>query len=189
MMLGRQVVRAHSAARIDSLNGVLRRGAFEAECEALLALARRAGPACHPRVPGHRPLQAHQRPGWPRGGRPGAAPARPAAAGHPAQHRPLQTLGRRGIRVLLPGQDRVRADATLQRLTQTLARATIPVPDGCAALTVGIGYAVWTPGSAMDPRQPMAQADAAMYEAKRRGRNTPVDPGAMPTGSESVTPG
>ena len=189
MMLGRQVVRAHSAARIDSLTGVLRRGAFEAECEALLALARRLG---QPAALVFLDIDHFKRIN--------------DLGGHAAGDQVLRRLGRllqdtlrstdrcgrwggEEFVILLPGQDRARADATLQRLTQTLARAAIPVPDGCAALTVSIGYAVWTPGSTMDPRQLMAQADAAMYEAKRRGRNTLVGPGAMSMDAEVVTPG
>jgi diguanylate cyclase (GGDEF)-like protein len=150
LMLGRQVVRAHSA-RIDTLTGVLRRGAFEAECAALLALARRLG---QPATLVFLDIDHFKRIN--------------DLGGHAAGDQVLRQLGRllqdtlrstdrcgrwggEEFVILLPGLDRAHAEATLQRLTQTLARAAIPVPEGCAALTVSIGYAVWMPGSETDP--------------------------------------
>ena len=56
------------------------------------------GPGRRHRLPGHRPLQAHQRPLWPRDGRPRAAAAlRPPARHHPGDRPPLP-LGRGGVR-------------------------------------------------------------------------------------------
>jgi diguanylate cyclase (GGDEF)-like protein len=138
-------------ARIDSLTGVLRRGAFEAECEALLALARRLG---QPATLVFLDIDHFKRIN--------------DLGGHAAGDQVLRQLGRllqdtlrstdrcgrwggEEFVILLPGLDRAHAEATLQRLTQTLARAAIPVPEGCAALTVSIGYAVWMPGSETDP--------------------------------------
>jgi len=189
LMLGRQVVRARSAARTDTLTGVLRREAFEEEFAAMLALSRRLG---QPATLVFLDIDHFKRIN--------------DLGGHAAGDQVLRLLGRllqdtlrstdrcgrwggEEFVILLPGLDRTQARATLQRLTQAMARAAIPVPAGCAALTMSIGYAVWAPGSDLDPQQLMAQADAAMYEAKRQGRNALVGPDAMPPAREAVTPG
>jgi ligand-binding sensor domain-containing protein len=56
---------------------------------------RRGRPARH--ADGHRPLQAHQRPARPCGGRPGAGGVRPAAAQRLPRERRAGALGRRGV--------------------------------------------------------------------------------------------
>lgn len=190
MMLGRQVVRANRLARLDNLTGVLRRGPFETELDATLALGHR-----HPLPVTLAFLDVDH---FKRINDQG---------GHAAGDRVLQALGQLlGHRLrasdrcgrwggeefvlLLPGMDATQAPAMMRRLMREIAQARIPVPKGCPPLTVSLGYAVWTgdgTGAAL-----VARADAAMYEAKARGRNTIVShaelgpPASAPTLSSAI---
>jgi diguanylate cyclase (GGDEF)-like protein len=150
MMLGRQVVRAHSAThRQPDRRAAPRR--LRDRMRGMLALARRLG---QPATLVFLDIDHFKRIN--------------DLGGHAAGDQVLRQLGRllqdtlrstdrcgrwggEEFVILLPGLDRAHAEATLQRLTQTLARAAIPVPEGCAALTVSIGYAVWMPGSETGP--------------------------------------
>lgn len=174
MMLGRQVVAARQAANVDTLTGLLRRGAFEAELERGLAAADRLG---HLLTLAFLDLDHFKRINDLGGHAAGDQVLRRLGAVIAATLRSTDRCGRWGgeeFVLLLPGLHPEQAPRLLRRLTRRLRVERIAVPEGCAALTLSIGYAGCAAGQRLDSRQLVRPADAAMYEAKRRGRDTLV---------------
>ena len=77
--------------------------------------------------------------------------------------------------VLLPSSDVEGAAAAAQRIVDALAALAIPhvVPSPGSVVTVSAGVAAVVPGEGA-PEVLLAAADAALYEAKRQGRNRVV---------------
>ena len=73
---------------------------------------------------------------------------------------------------ILAGSDVNGALLVAERMRQALSKAAIPHPK-TGSLTVSIGISA-RPGQHIDSEQMIAEADAALYEAKRRGRNSIV---------------
>jgi len=87
--------------------------------------------------------------------------------------RPLDRIGRYGgeeFVVLLPGIDGAGALTVAERLREAVAAAPVAIDAQTVAVTVSIGVAAAAAGDA-SPDAPVARADAAMYAAKRAGRN------------------
>lgn len=107
--------------------------------------------------------------------------------GHPAGDAVLRTIAdtlRRVIRegdilgrfggeeflVLMPGTTGDEARMACERLRAAIAEAPIPLPGGsCIAVTLSAGFARMSGDEYFD--QLISRADAALYEAKSRGRN------------------
>jgi diguanylate cyclase (GGDEF)-like protein len=82
-------------------------------------------------------------------------------------------LGRFGgeeFLVLLPASDRQRAHAQAERLRVEVQRSPLRIDGLSVPLSVSIGLAQWG-GSVEDAARLLARADAALYRAKRLGRN------------------
>ncbi|MFE8069668.1 GGDEF domain-containing protein [Marinobacteraceae bacterium S3BR75-40.1] len=71
--------------------------------------------------------------------------------------------------VLLPHTDAKAAEAVAERIRETIERHAIAHQSGPVKLTVSLGLAEL--GKSSDPNVLIHDADAALYEAKRQGRN------------------
>ncbi|MDX6513709.1 MAG: Diguanylate cyclase, domain, partial [Gaiellaceae bacterium] len=61
-----------------------------------------------------------------------------------------------------------------ERIRDGLSRRTVPTPDGGPlAFAASFGVAAWSPGTSQE--ELVTAADAALYEAKRRGKNRVVE--------------
>jgi diguanylate cyclase (GGDEF)-like protein len=79
--------------------------------------------------------------------------------------------------ILMRSCDARAVERVVRRLRVRIARLAIPHGDrgdDLGVITVSIGVAVTAPGQAIAPGDLLDQADAALYEAKRRGRNCHV---------------
>lgn len=84
----------------------------------------------------------------------------------------LARYGGEEFAMVLPGADPAAAAALAERLRQAVADAPVPAPLADRRLTISIGVAVY-PGGGLpaDASWLLRRADAALYAAKRAGRN------------------
>jgi len=82
----------------------------------------------------------------------------------------LARFGGEEFLVLLPGLALADALPVAERLRELVASEPLPHPDGMIRLSVSIGMAEWG-GADEDASRLLVRADAALYEAKRRGRD------------------
>ena len=85
-----------------------------------------------------------------------------------------QVLGRIGGEEFLAGLSGITSEAACDlanRARRAVAQLRIPVPGstGLLGVTVSLGVTLWAPGVSMD--EALARADAALYSAKRGGRD------------------
>ena len=81
----------------------------------------------------------------------------------------LARIGGEEFCVILPGQNRQQAVDTAERLRRAFADAALPSGRGTTTATVSVGLA--TAGETEPFRSVLGRADAALYKAKREGRN------------------
>ena len=93
-------------------------------------------------------------------------------------------VGGEEFTVLLPDTDRAGAEAAAERIRRAIAHARWQH----APVTASLGCATWTPGTGRSPADLLADADRALYQSKRDGRNRVThradmpDPAAVPVG-------
>lgn len=90
--------------------------------------------------------------------------------------------------ILMRACDRRAVERVVRRLRAAIAQLAIPHGDrgdGLDRITVSLGVALTAPGRGIGAETLLAEADAALYEAKRRGRNTHV---IRPIGEGAPTP-
>lgn len=85
----------------------------------------------------------------------------------------LARYGGEEFLVVLPGATEIEALATAERIRGNVVSAALPNPESrvLPVVTISIGVAVLSPGDSRTPEQIQSQADAALYTAKRSGRN------------------
>ena len=88
---------------------------------------------------------------------------------------PTATVARYGgeeFAVVVPGLAISRATALAERLRRTIEELEIQLEGGeRLAVTISVGCSVATPSTWIDPADLIEHADAALYDAKRAGRN------------------
>jgi diguanylate cyclase (GGDEF)-like protein len=112
------------------------------------------------------------------------------ALGHPTGDEALRTVaqviareirtgdsvyryGGEELAVIMPEQSLASAGIAMERIRQAVQAAGVPHPASptAAAVTVSIGVAERCSGDEGDGREVLSRADAALYQAKMRGRN------------------
>lgn len=86
-------------------------------------------------------------------------------------------LGRYGgeeFCVIAPYTDAGGAQVLAESLREILATTPLQTEEGEIAITISIGYTCCTTAGAHEPKELLAQADAALYQAKQAGRNRVV---------------
>ncbi len=91
----------------------------------------------------------------------------------------LARFGGEEFLVLLPGLALADALPVAERLRAVVAQAPMPLAGVTITLSVSIGMAEWG-GAPDEPSRLLVRADAAMYQAKRHGRDRVVWDGAAP---------
>ncbi len=176
VVVGRQVATARRFARLDALTGTLQRSALEAEMDSALAVARRYNQPVSVAFVDVDHFKMFNDLG---GHSAGDLILKQLAATLMQVMRESDRIGRWGgeeFLVLMPGTDEDGARRLLERLQAAVRVCGIEVPLGCEPVSVSVGFASWdTAERGWD--QMVARADAAMYEAKRRGRDRTVGAG------------
>ena len=88
--------------------------------------------------------------------------------------RPYDSIGRYGgeeFIVVLPGCDKERARRMAERLRSLLNDTPVMSPEGMFPVTMSLGVAAVDGAEDRDPSSMIHAADAALYRAKREGRN------------------
>ena len=80
-------------------------------------------------------------------------------------------LGGEEFVLILPGVDGATALGVAERLRGRMRSAFADIPGG---VSVSIGVAASTPGAAIDVTELIGEADRALYQAKRAGRDRSV---------------
>ncbi|MEB3353466.1 MAG: diguanylate cyclase [Cyanobacteriota bacterium] len=81
-------------------------------------------------------------------------------------------IGGDELLVALPGVQGLEDALGIAEKLRSLASEPVPIPQGQVEITLSVGVALASPGESLDAL--VARADAAMYEAKQRGRNRVV---------------
>lgn len=90
--------------------------------------------------------------------------------------------------LLLPGCDAARAYRIGEKVRATVEYLAIPhSTSSCKSVTVSVGVATVVPGDAQSQDDLIEAADAALYAAKRRGRNTVVEHALIRTADQPVS--
>lgn len=80
-------------------------------------------------------------------------------------------LGGEEFLIVLPGCNQTNAVSHAERMRRELSQVVLQTPQGKIAVTASIGVTVCEPGFEGDVTQLIRAADAALYEAKRGGRD------------------
>jgi diguanylate cyclase (GGDEF)-like protein len=91
--------------------------------------------------------------------------------------------------LMLPGVDRARAVAVGEMVRDAVERLGIPHSmSQFGVVTVSVGVALVSPDGELRPTDLLEAADAALYAAKHRGRNTVVEHGLIDGAAPGIVP-
>jgi len=102
--------------------------------------------------------------------------------------RPYDSAGRYGgeeFIVVLPGCDREKSRSLAERLRISIAERPVGLDVGIVSCTMSFGVASWEAGEKPGVDALLRDADAALYSAKRAGRNRVVLSSSFPEGVEN----
>lgn len=88
--------------------------------------------------------------------------------------RPYDAIGRYGgeeFLIVAPGCDAKGALSQAERLRKAVGECEVAIPEGPVRLTLSLGVAAADPAYPEGPDDLLRAADAALYEAKRGGRD------------------
>jgi diguanylate cyclase (GGDEF)-like protein len=170
MVIIRLVSDLQRLSRRDGLTGVLNRRALEESMASQVARSRDSGEAfCVLMVDADHFKQINDRFGHAVGDQALKHLAR-LMRGHLREVDRLARFGGEEFVALLPGLRLADALPLAERLRAVIKAEPLPHADGVVPLSVSIGLAEWG-GPAEDPSRLLVRVDAALYEAKRGGRD------------------
>jgi diguanylate cyclase (GGDEF)-like protein len=111
--------------------------------------------------------------------------------GHMREVDRVARFGGEEFLVLMPGLRLAEALPVAERLRALISSVPLPHGDATTTLSVSIGIAEWG-GPQEEPSRLLVRADAALYQAKQRGRDRvayaglDTGPGALPNGSATA---
>ena len=170
LVIIRLITHLQRLSRHDGLTGLLNRRSLEDELTAQVQRSRRNGQTfCLLMLDADRFKAINDHHGHATGDR---ALKHLAALlrGHMREVDRVARFGGEEFVVLLPGLDLAAAQQVAERLRRLVAAAPLVDGDSAVALSVSIGVAEWA-GAQEDPSRLPVRADAAMYRAKRDGRD------------------
>ena len=170
LVIIRLVADLQRLSRRDGLTGLLNRRALEEAMSRQVARSRRSGEAfCVLMLDADHFKQINDRFGHAVGDL-ALKHLATLLRGHMRDVDRLARFGGEEFLVLLPGLALADALPVAERLREVVASEPLPHADGMIRLSVSVGMAEWG-GAQEDPSRLLVRADAALYEAKRRGRD------------------
>ena len=179
LVVTRLVADLQRLSRHDELTGLLNRRALEEALVAQVQRSRRSGePFCVLMLDADRFKDINDRHGHAIGDL-ALQHLSALLLGHMREVDRLARFGGEEFLVLLPGLALADALPVAERLRAVVVAAPLRLASADIALSVSIGMAEWG-GAPEEPSRLLVRADAAMYQAKRHGRDRVVWVGADP---------
>jgi diguanylate cyclase (GGDEF)-like protein len=179
LVMGRLLTDLRRLARHDALTGLLNRRALEEALTVQVQRSRRnSEPFCVLMIDVDHFKEVNDRFGH----AVGDAALQQLSTTLLGHMRVVDRLGRFGgeeFLVLLPGLTLAAALPVAERLRQVVAAQPLVNADAAIALSVSVGVAEWG-GAQEQPSRLLVRADAALYQAKQRGRDQVAWSGAEP---------
>ncbi len=177
-MVARLVTDLRRLSRHDGLTGLLNRRALEEALGAQVQRSRRGGePFCVAMLDVDHFKRINDNWGHPVGDQ-ALKHLSALLCVHMREVDRIARFGGEEFLLLLPGLTAAAAHPVAERLREMVAGAPLAAGEGTIPMSISIGMAQWA-GDAEDVSRLLVRADAALYAAKRQGRNRVVLAGAV----------